>query len=501
MKNIPIQGAPMLGSCTMDLTENCNLACDYCFTHQNGNRKDRVMKEEIGKKMINWWLAQGPSDDRKRGISWWGGEPLLEWELLQRLTLYAEEIGRRDNWDIEFGGTTNGLLYTPEKYDWMLEHKCVMLLSLDGIQPAHDLHRKTSKGVGSWKTVDRNLREALKVIPFQKIRFSFAPDTVQYLYQDVLYFVEDLGLNDVAFSPVYEGDWSQKNLELVDEQFEKIIQFALKKHKEGSPITLKHFNDEAALSRMEMLPPQNPCGAGNTYVGWSKDGFMYPCHRFNKHNQTISNRKKHEIPIIASIYRGYVNEEFRKGFWDYRNNPPDICTECEIFRRSGCFGGCYGVNWDLSGDIYKPHPSVCGYAKLQTAVGRKYDGLAQQQGVTVCSSKGWDRKDSPKDGSPIKGCVCYNMCYLQGTNKEITHLDYRSDRSCLCYQSSYFRELDEQSQIINHEHERTRQKFTNLTMRILNDHRKKIKKLPKQRKLEKEVINKTIDLYLKERVD
>lgn len=486
--------APSLGGCTIDLTENCNLACDYCFTWRKGNCKNRVLKPKIAHRIIDWWLDQGNPDEIKhRNISWWGGEPLVEYELLQKLTLYAEKAAEERGYTIDFGGTTNGMLYTEDKIPWLIDHKCMMLISLDGIEPAHDLHRKTVNGEGSWKIVDKNTRAALKIFPEQKVRFSFAPDTLPYFYENILYFY-DMGLRDVAFSPVYEADWNEEAIELFLDQSKKVFEFAIAKHKEGDPIIMKHYNDEAAFcNATELLPSQNPCGAGSSYGGWSYDGFYYPCHRFNKHNQTTKKRMKHEIPIIASIYKGFVNEEFRKTFWNYKNDPPKKCLECSIYRKSGCNGGCYASNYDITGDIKDPAKQLCAFTKAQHEAGSIYNEAAVKEGIQIKSAGGWDGRG--QDAPMSVGCICYNMCYNEGTSGEIKHLDYRNDIACMCYQTLYDKQEPEQYSVINHDQERFKEQFIDLTLRIINERQRKVKKSKKQKELEEDVINKTLMMW------
>jgi len=382
---------PPLNACTIDLTENCNLACDYCFTWRTGKQdSSRVLKEDTGRKIIKWWIEQGYPSVEDRSIAWWGGEPLLEYELMQRLVVYAEEAAERNEFRITFGGDTNGILYTIDKLEWLEKHKCLFVVSLDGIQPAHDLHRKTLTGEGSWKVIDKNLREVVDVFSQQKVRFSLSPDTLKYFYENVLYFY-DIGIRDVAFSPVYEGHWNEEAFELFVEESKRVLKFIIQKHKEGDPIIIMHFNDAAFVSRTHTgeTPNTNPCGAGSRYTGWSIDGFMYPCHRFNKHSQILcKDRMKHEVPIIASIYKGWVNRPFRREFWNFKDDPPKKCLECPIFMKSICRGGCYAVNWDLTGSIKTPLDALCRFSKKQHEIGLLYNKMAQEEGLSIDLSGG-----------------------------------------------------------------------------------------------------------------
>jgi uncharacterized protein len=423
---------------TIDLTEACNLACDYCFTWSK-NHKRRSITYDMATKIIDWWLPQTDKNKHNQ-LSFWGGEPLLEYELMKKLIHYTNDLCKEKDYRInEFGGTTNGLLYTPDKVEWCVKHNSLFLVSLDGIQPVHDKHRKLPSGKGSWKIVDKNLREAIKIAPQQKIRASLSDDTIEYFFENIQYFVEDLGITDLSFSPVFENEWNQKSLDILAEQFDLIINYIIKKAKEGTTIILKHLNDEAHMQKKSI--PQNPCGAGNGYTGWSIDGFMFPCHRFNKHGLTTFERAN--LPTIIARPKGnsfeYCNKEWRNEFIEWKNNVPRQCIECDIFDNSTCNGGCYAVNWDLTDSLYKQPESVCNYNKVQHEAGIKFKKLAEENGIILPKS-GWNGQNNNNN----KNCICYNLCYNEGTSKEIIHINRSTNMTCICYNTSYNGEANPQ---------------------------------------------------------
>jgi len=426
---------------TIDLTEACNLACDYCFTWSKKHKR-KTITEKMAKRIINWWIPQTDFNEHVQ-LGFWGGEPLLEYELMKRLIYYTNDLCKKiEHKPLEYGGTTNGLLYTPDKVEWCLKNNSLFLVSLDGIQPVHDKHRMLPSGKGSWKTVDKNLREALKIAPQQRIRSSLSDDTIQYFFENIQYFVEDLGINELAFSPVFENEWNQKSLDILKEQFELTINYVIKKAKEGTTIILKHLNDEAHMKKISK--PRNPCGAGNGYSGWSIDGFMFPCHRFNKHG--LSTFERSQLPTIIAKPKGdsfeYCNKKWRNEFINWRNNAPKQCLECDIFDSSVCNGGCYAVNWDLTGSLYKQAKSVCNYNKIQHEAGIKFREFAKKEGVILPHSK-WDGIQEKE-----QSCICYNLCYNEGTSKEIIHIDRSADMVCICYNASYNGKLNPQCRSI-----------------------------------------------------
>lgn len=429
-------GVPQPRSMSMDLTEACNLNCTYCFTHSAHRR--RVMSWDMAKRIVDWWLPQTKGVGEFVEITAWGGEPLLEWEMWKGIIAYSNGLARKhDIRQLRFGGTTNGILYTPDKVEWCAKHESLFMVSLDGIEPAHDMFRKMPGGKGSWKIVDKNVREAIKIVPNTKVRLSVHPDTLHWFFDSIKYFTEDLGATDIAFSPVYEADWdNEETLELLREQFRLTADYALQRMRDGKDIRLKHLNDAARSLEKLDLPPEAACGAGRQYMGWSVDGYGYPCHRFNKHG--LSTEERAALPYILARPKGnsfeWCNVEYRKGFFDYMTKRAEKCGSCILHDHNMCNGNCPAVNFDLTGDIGRMPDKVCKFNTIQFEEGVRYGEIAAKEGL--CVTAGWNegKMNRPKSRS----CTCYNMCYSEGTSTEIIHMDKKnSGVMCLCNMQQY----------------------------------------------------------------
>ncbi len=433
-------------ACSIDLTEGCNLNCDYCFTHSK--HKTRKLSFDMGKRIIDWWLPQ-TDDKRSVDIQWWGGEPILEWELIKKLTLYTEEINKSLGRKLHFDGTTNGVLFTPDKAEWGMEHNMYFMFSIDGIKPVHDAHRKFANGQGSFDIIIKNFKAVKKIFPGLRARASISAFSVPYFLETIQFFVEELGMDNIAFSPVFEDDWNVNVLANMEEQFDLIVKYATKRAKEGHPIILKHIFDEATLGCVPS-DPINPCGAGYGYVGWSVDGFAFPCHRFNKHGLTTEQRTN--SPLIIARPKGdsfeWCNFDWRKQFIEFKDHPSKECLACDLFGHSVCQGGCYAVNFDMTGDIHKAPKSECDYNRVQHEAGMRYKELMDDSGMPL---KRFNQQQPA-------GCYCYNMCYSEGPGK-----------------------VDE-----------LKKKFLSLSKRILETHG--LEKTSEQIKIEQEILDKTIQI-------
>lgn len=471
-----------LTSCTIDLTEACNLACDYCFTHSK--HEPRALTEDMLKRIINFWMPQTDTDETL-SVAWWGGEPLFAWEKLKKYTLYVEEKAKELNRKVSFGGTTNGVYYTPEKVEWLKKHNSLMLVSLDGLKEQHDAHRCFKSGMGSWDIVVKNIKEAQRIAPV-KIRMSIHADHVHQFAEAIKFAFEELNQMEVAYSPVVESNWTEEKFEILEQQFEEIVKYQISRMKQGLSASIKHINDEACNSHKG---PRHPCGAGRHYMAWSVDGFGFPCHRFNKHGLTTEERFK--APMRIAEPHGdtirWVNQDLKKQF-DFVANTPPLCKECEIYEPSCCSGGCFATNYDLTGHVNLQDPKSCEFNKAQHHAGLLLKKLAEENGITLHPSNwsGQENRDKPI------GCVCYNMCYLEGSKHEIIHFDPSSDRQCLCDHTNYGGSARPQHRTREQvkEANKLRKRFLGLSKQILET--ADLEKSEEQKKLEQDVLNKTI---------
>lgn len=385
---------------TLNLTRRCNLSCSYCFNYGKGTGD---MSWEIAKKSVDFLISNAINTPEKLiDVSFWGGEPLLMWDLLQEITLYAEKRAKEAGVRVQFGGTTNGTLLTPDKFDFLDEHKIFFLVSFDGTEKTHNMFR------AGYRLTRENLIHALKRWPFYRVRISLIPEAVDRFFYDVSEIV-NLGCNYIIFSPVYEHDWTDEKWNIFLEQGKKVVDEILRNRN----VIIEHFRSYTGRDRSRY-----PCGAGGSYVGVDYDGAIYPCHRFIKFNDPKPWYEK-EV-CIGHVEYGITNPEFRNQFLNFS---PEKCKSCEFYYSTNCKGGCYAVNFDFNKKIDIPYDGLCKYVKVQKEISNYYAIVTH----------------------PMRSCVCNNMCYLEGTESEISVFDPDSEISCVCYNTNYSGPLDPQA--------------------------------------------------------
>lgn len=421
----PRECGDFINSITMDLTQKCNLACEYCFAHTH-RHKAKDMSWETAKKTIDWLFDPSTSGDLDVTISFWGGEPLMRWELLKKIVLYAKKKSKQTGKRVQFGGTTNVTLLTPEKFDFLEEHKIYFLLSIDGRKESHDRYRKFVNGEGSWDVIDKNADRILEKWDFYHVRLSYSAENIENFLEDIKYLYNK-GFKDIAYSVVAESDWTEENLKKMEKAWREVADWYIDMVKKGEQIKIKDMDDPC----MKMYNPvgdQKPCGAGRGYVAVTIDGAIYPCHRFNKFDDP---RPWYEREVcLGHIKYGILNTEWRDNFVNWSLDSMD--KDCDVCEAKGltCTGGCWATNWDFTGTLNKNPKVVCHSQLLNIKNARYINNHLEKLGINKFKNKHIDKN--------MQSCICYNTTYTSNSGRKYTMLDMKNpDRICKCNMASY----------------------------------------------------------------
>lgn len=379
--NFPITKA------TLNLTRSCNFRCPWCFTHGHGEGN---MSFETARKIVDFLFENAKRINDYVEISFWGGEPLLRWELLKEITIYATRKSMQTGIQVRFGGTTNGSLLTPDKFDFLDRYKILFLFSFDGSKKTHDKYRRFSNGEGSYDLCLNNLKEALKKWPIYRTRLSLSADNVDTFFEDMKTMI-DLGIDHLIFSPVYETDWNDEKWAIFIEQSKQLVDYIAHLREKGKKVTIEHF-----VSYVQKDASKWPCGAGRFYCGFDYDGSAGPCHRFLKFDDNRPWYEKEYVIGHIDEKPFITNPEFRYKFLRFY---PKCTPDC-IGLDTACNGGCYAVNWDFNKDITKPYSQLCKYSVAQKIVSMYYKekvmdrfhevSCAPHQGMCQCFNTRFD---------------------------------------------------------------------------------------------------------------
>lgn len=372
----------------LDLTNNCILACDYCF---RGAKNPRRLSLETGKAAMDWFIRQS-QNQKKLSVALFGGEPLMEFELIKQLVPYAKEKAASAGKDIHFSATTNCVLINDEMIDFFRKYKMTFHTSIDGGPESHDKHRKFPNGKGTSEIVARNVKKVLKYWPNRTARMTVCNDNIRRWMEDTQYLVE-LGYKNLAMIPVPEQEWTEEQFAIMKQQLRKISDFYIEQYRKKNPIYIKHL-DGALKGIASPFRRKAHCGAGRGYVLVKTDGTIYPCHRFGG---DIDADSKQEWKL-GSIYDGW-NEERRDNLlsFDCRKHVKADCENCIAVHTCGTT--CIAVSWSCFHDIYKPHPNQCRFTKMyfEEAM-RVHYILESENNVLFIQKYHPSKKNNPQSG-------------------------------------------------------------------------------------------------------
>ncbi len=335
----------------LHIAHTCNLNCSYCFASQGKYHGDRaVMSFEVGKQALDFLVANSGTR-RNLEVDFFGGEPLMNFQVVKDLVAYARSIEHDTGKNFRFTLTTNGMLIDDDVIDFANRECSNVVLSLDGRKEIHDRFRVDFAGNGSWE----------KIVPkFQKLvkerggKGYYMRGTFTHANPD---FLEDikvmlsLGFNELSMEPVVaaEGDPSaltEKDLEIVMEQYEKLAELMIQRRKEGNPFTFYHYMIDLTGGPC-IYKRISGCGSGTEYMAVTPWGDLYPCHQF------VGEEKFR----LGDIWKGVENTKIQDDFMACNVYARKECRNC--WARLYCSGGCAANAYHATGSVRGVYESGC----------------------------------------------------------------------------------------------------------------------------------------------
>ncbi|MCH5155480.1 MAG: thioether cross-link-forming SCIFF peptide maturase [Clostridiales bacterium] len=345
---------PTIKAMCLNVSHNCNLACKYCFA-DGGTYNDirRNMSFDTAKAAIDM-LVEMSGSRRNLEVDFFGGEPMLDFDVVKQTVYYAREKEKPFNKNFRFTITTNAYRLSDEDIDFFNEQMYNVVISIDGRKQVHDRVRKTIGGAGSFDNVIKNaLRFKEKRKGQYYVRGTFTHYNTDFC-SDVL-FLNDLGFDQLSIEPVVLNDSHplairESDMPAVLAEYEKLAAEYIERRKTDKWFNFFHFmidldNAPCAVKRLK------GCGAGGEYVAVSPDGSVYPCHQFDGiHGMALGN-----------VFDRKLDEETRKRFYSCSVLSKPECSRC--WAKYYCSGGCMANSHKYNGDINLPYKPACELMK------------------------------------------------------------------------------------------------------------------------------------------
>ena len=327
----------------LHVAHTCNLNCAYCFASQGKYHGERaVMSFEVGKQALDFLIANSGTR-RNLEVDFFGGEPLMNFQVVKDLVAYARSIEKEHNKNFRFTLTTNGLLIDDDVIDFANREMSNVVLSLDGRKEIHDRYRVDYAGNGSWERIVPRFQ---KLVAARGGKNYYMRGTFTHANPDFLKDIQqmlDLGFTELSMEPVVcaPGDSSaltEEDFPVVCAQYEQLAELMLRRDREGKPFTFYHYMLD--LSGGPCIYKRiSGCGSGTEYMAVTPWGDLYPCHQF------VGDEKFK----LGNIWDGVTNTERRAEFAACNVYAHPECRDC--WARLYCSGGCAANAYHATGAI------------------------------------------------------------------------------------------------------------------------------------------------------
>lgn len=335
----------VLKALCLHVAHSCNLACAYCFAGQGEySGENALMSYDVGKRAMDF-LVENSGSRTNLEVDFFGGEPLLNWDVVKRLVAYGRALEKTCGKKFRFTLTTNGVLLDPEVTDFCNKEMYNVVLSLDGRKEIHDRYRVDRAGKGSYERVVPNFQAFVKARGDGEyyVRGTYSRYNTDFL-QDILHMTE-LGFSKLSMEPVVSNPdepWalSESDLPVLYEQYERLASLMLEREKEGRPFTFYHYmidlkNGPCIYKRI------SGCGSGTEYLAVTPQGELYPCHQFVGDPHFL----------MGDIWKGVTNTALREEFQGCSVYAREGCKDCwaKLFCAGGCAANAYHTTGSLTG--------------------------------------------------------------------------------------------------------------------------------------------------------
>ena len=335
----------------LHIAHDCNLACRYCFAEEGEYHGRRaLMSLEVGKKALDF-LIENSGNRRNLEVDFFGGEPLMNLDVVKELVRYGREKEKEFNKNFRFTLTTNGVLLDDEVMEFVNKEMSNVVMSLDGRKEINDKMRPFRNGKGSYDLIvpkfqklaeSRNQTNYYIRGTFTRNNLDFSKDVIEYA---------DLGFTQMSIEPVVadpdeEYALREEDIPQILEEYDKLAKEYIKRKKEGRGFNFFHFMIDLQQGPC-VYKRMSGCGSGTEYLAVTPWGDLYPCHQFVGQEEFL----------LGNVFDGITNTEVRDEFKLCNVYAKEKCKEC--FAKFYCSGGCAANSYKFHGNITDAYDIGC----------------------------------------------------------------------------------------------------------------------------------------------
>ncbi len=327
----------------LHIAHDCNLACKYCFAEEGEyHGRKALMSFEVGRKALDFLVASSGSRVNLE-VDFFGGEPLLNWQVVKELVAYGRSLEEPYHKKFRFTLTTNGVLLNDEILEFANREMANIVLSIDGRKEVHDLMRPHRGGQGSYDEVVPKYKKAAESRNQMNyyVRGTFTRNNVDFA-EDVIHLADE-GFEQISVEPVVAADTEEYALREEDvpailAEYDKLALEYIRRKKAGKGFNFFHFmiDLEGGPCVAKRL---SGCGSGTEYLAVTPWGDLYPCHQFVGQEEFL----------MGNVDEGITRTDIRDTFKACNVYAKEKCRDC--FAKFYCSGGCAANAYHFSGSI------------------------------------------------------------------------------------------------------------------------------------------------------
>lgn len=327
----------------LHVAHDCNLACKYCFAGKGEYDGPKgIMSLETGKRALDFLVEQ--SQGRKNlEVDFFGGEPLLNWDVCKALVNYGRSLEKKHNKNFRFTLTTNGILVDDDVIDFCNREMGNVVLSLDGRKVTNDAMRVSKNGKGSYDLIVDKFKKFADSREQKNyyMRGTYTHNNLDFA-KDIIHMA-DLGFKELSIEPVVCSPsepyaLKREDLPVLKEQYEILAKEMLKRYRNNNGFTFYHYMIDLDSGPC-IVKRISGCGVGTEYLAVTPDGELYPCHQF------VGDEKFR----LGDIWQGIVNKDVLKQFEQCNVYSHKECRDC--FAKLYCSGGCAANAYHTTGSV------------------------------------------------------------------------------------------------------------------------------------------------------
>lgn len=342
---------PVIKAMCLHVAHDCNIRCKYCFASQGDFEGDRsLMSLETGKKALEF-LVDNSGNRRNLEVDFFGGEPLMNFEVVKQLVDYGRELEKGKNKNFRFTITTNGVLLNEENTAYINENMDNVVLSIDGRKEVNDKMRYTISGDGTYDIIIPKFKNLVEKRgdktyyvrgTFTKFNTDFAKDVIH---------LADQGFNLTSIEPVvsephHDYTLQDSDMKTVFAQYDELAEELIKRSGKENDFKFFHFMLDLSQGPC-VIKRVSGCGAGSEYVAVTPDGEVYPCHQF------VGNKDF----LMGNVNFGEIDRTLNSSFKEAHVYNKEKCKKC--WAKFYCSGGCHANAYNFNNDIFVPYDLGC----------------------------------------------------------------------------------------------------------------------------------------------